>query len=322
MSKDNNIISFPNQSERLLDKAEKLLDKEKFQEAYDLLETVIVNEENIIEVEFMRILCLTEFGRIEEAISKCQLILDTVYVEEVLFIYVNLLRSIGRDDDAVIEMMKYESMKDDDDDDEIDSFFQLIDGLSDEVEIDEEEFKEVMNDPSKLEEQDIMLRILEKQDIIPYFSIIKDLLKNVEIGNMLKSMLLFSLQQHKVKRKILVTKFGREISMLGDKSPKKSSLWTMDVDEEISKFVEHQNPVLYQQVGELWDSFAFLAYPFVFEEIPPKVWGNAVIRHFAAISGEKLKDKQLNEFYLSNHIQVDEALKIIEDTIDVKGTII
>lgn len=321
MSKDNNIISFPNQSERILDKAENLIEKEKFQEAYDLLETIEVSEENIIEVEFMRILCLTEFGRVEEAISKCQLMLDSVYVEEVLFIYVNLLRSLGRDDEAVIEMMKYEAMHNEDDD-ELDSLFQLIDGIEDEIEIDEEEFREVMMDSDRLEEQDTMLRILEKQDIIPYFKVIKELLKDEGISNVLKSMLLSSLHIHKVKRKVTVTKFGREITMLGDKSPMKSNKWSFKVEDEISKLIEHQNPMLHNQVLELWDSFMFLAYPFIFDEISAEIWANAIIRYFATISGEEITDVEMKEFYFSNQEQIHEAIQLIEKTIDVSGKVL
>lgn len=315
MSKDKKIISFPNKSKRIIDKAEALIDKRKFQEAYNHLEN---SKENIFEVEFLKIVCLTYLNRVEDAIVKCKQILEIKYVAEVQFLYIGLLKSVGKDFEASLEMITFEAMNTENEED----FSQISEGLTEEIDISIKEFREVMMDSSNLQEQDAMIRILENQDIIPYFTIIKIVLKDIKASNTLKSMLLKSLYNHKVKRKVVVTKFNREMSMLGDKSPKKSQKWSEKVEVEILRLLDINNPMLFNRVIELWNSFMFLSYPFIFDEVSSEIWAHAVIRHLSAISGEEISDTKMKEFYFTNQEQIREAIELLEHTIDISGKVL
>lgn len=319
MSKDENVIQFPNPSERLLEKAGKLIEKEKYKEAFDILETIEVSEENIIEVEFMRIICLTEFGIYEEAITKCQQILETVYVEEVLFIYINLLKIVGRNEEAEQVIKEFEHA-DEFSDEEIEHFEQVFAEMSENVEISVEEFKEVFADQSKMQEQAMILKILENRDIAPFLPQMKNILKAKKPSLMVKTAIFELLEQHQVKNKVTITKLGKQMSIQPNDIPEELYEWGESIEKQISHFVEHSNPSLYNLTLETWDSLAYLLYPMILDDFEPKVWAAAIINYTSIINGEKIVgERKVGQFIQKNNEQIFEVLDFISQAFEASG---
>lgn len=316
MSNDKNIISFPDPVERLMEKAENLIVKEKFKDAYEILEKIETTEENIIEVEFMRILCLADFGRVEEAIEKCQRILEVVFVEEVVFIYTSLLRAIGREDEAAAVMMEYEEM----DEDELEELQQYIDTVSDEIDMSVEDFKMLFADPDSLDEQLFILKVLENKDITPYFPQMKNILKAKKPGYMLKSSIIQLLDFHDVDKKVVVYKAGKQVSIQPNDIPEELFHWYEEIEEEISRCIEHINPSLYQLSMELWNQLRVFLFPVQFDEFSSKVWAMAIITYTDLYNEEGISEtKQIEKFKQEDEYEISEVMEIIEDAMENSG---
>lgn len=321
MSKDKNVIQFPDSSERLLDKAGKLIDKEKFQEAFDVLETIKVTEENIIEVDFLKIICLTEFGIYEEAITKCEQILESVYVEEVAFIYINLLKIVGRHEEAEELQEEFDEMQEMDDYD-FEEWNQVMDAMSEEAEVTLEEFKTALADKNGFVDQVIMTKILENKDITEFIPLIKNTLKAKKPGNMIKTMLLVLLAKHDVSNKVLVTKLGRQISITPNNIPEKVYEWSDTIVDEIEKFVEHLDPSLCHQSLETWNEMGAFIFPFVFEEYSTNIWAISIISFTSYLNGIEIAEyKELIHFLNENDEEVSEVLKILTEAVESSGVI-
>lgn len=316
MSNDKNIIAFPDPVERLMDKAENLIEKEKFKDAYEILEKIETTEENIIEVEFMRIICLADIGRLEEAIEKCQRILEVVYVEEVVFIYINLLRVVGREDEATAVMMEYKEM----DEAELEEFQQYIDKVSDEIDMSVEDFKILFADPDSLDEQLFILKVLENKDITPYFPQMKNILKAKKPGYMLKSSIIQLLDFHDVSKKVVVYKAGKQVSIQPNNPPEELFHWYEEVEEEISACIEHINPSLYYLSIELWNHVRILTFPVQFDEFASKIWAMALITYTSLFNEEGIiEEKQIEKFKQKHEYEIREVMEIIEDAMENSG---
>lgn len=321
MSKDNKIIQFPNASERLLDKAAKMIEEEKYQKAFDMLETIETTEKNIIEVEFLRIICLSEFGIYEEAITKCQQILESVYVEEVLIIYVNLLKIVGRHEEAEAVQKEFEDYPEMDEE-EFEEFNQFLDEMSENVEISLNEFKQAFADKDGFQQQILILRVLENKDITPFIPQMKNILKAKKPGLMIKTLILQLLERHEVSNKVIVNKLDRQVSVHPNDIPEEIYDWGEEIEDEIAKFVENEDPSLFNMSLQTWDHVGGFIFPLKIDEYSTKTWAASLISYSLLVNGsEPYEYKKLYQFLEKNKEEINEVLDLINTSFELSGLV-
>lgn len=260
--------------EGLLNKVERLVEKEKFKKSFRILESIELSGENFVRVEMLKILCLAGLKRYEEAIVICESILEVIFIEDVQETLIQLLRFIGRFSDAenVLERFKNEE----DIEEEIGKFDEIITEVSEQVDISIEEFKELFADKKRVKEQLVILDAMKHKDITPYFPQIKNILKAKKPNYMVKTTLLNLLKHHSITNKVVVYKADKKISINPSLEYDEHTEWVKRINEEVKSIIG-DNEELTEKVQTFCATLGLFAFPIVFDEYSPKSWAMASI---------------------------------------------
>lgn len=260
--------------EGLLNKVERLVEKEKFKKSFRILESIELSGENFVRVEMLKILCLAGLKRYEEAIVICESILEVIFIEDVQETLIQLLRFIGRFSDA--ENVQERFKNEEDIEEEIGKFDEIMTEVSEQVDISIEEFKELFADKKRAKEQLVILDAMEHKDITLYFPQMKNILKAKKPNYIVKTTLLNLLKHHGITKKVVVYKAEKKISMNPSLEYDEHTEWVKCINKEVKNIIG-DNEELIGKVQIFCAMLGLFAFPIIFDEYSPKSWAMASI---------------------------------------------
>lgn len=290
IKKEGNIVYFPNLEKKTLEKGLKLLEENRFPQAIQLFEEAIRLEQGENhDIYVGLVLAYSGAGELEKAKQLAHEMLQKGIGDyfAAMDLYLTILLQLHEYKEIVrmieclfeevdIPMQQYEH------------FYHLlnfsrkmIESSAVEYEKRKDHLERIDDKGNFLFEKDINKVILQvtkiaNQNIRPYIKIIQDYLMDEKGHPFIKTILLNILKEQEYGKKILVEKFTRKeffnplyLENMVEMEQKR------EIEEKITAQLEHDDPVLLQQLLTLIERHFFLMYPFEFVPNIPSVWAAA-----------------------------------------------
>lgn len=283
------VILFPDLEKRLLEKGLESLHQKKFREAVNFLEEAMVLEPENSEIHIGLVLAYFESGLLPKAKELANRMLQTGignYIQ-VIELYLMILIQLNQYDEIVttieglleereVPKEKFEHFT------RMLQFSRRMVESTPEKEIKQAVPKPFMNKELQLfscqnqEEQMLLVAQLTERNIQPYIEEIKSYLCSKEGQLFFKTMLLNLLSEQEYDKVVIIEKLDRETTLKpvdllkGDVQPQQKKLLKFIGDN-----LEHENPILFENIKSLIERHFFLIYPFQLEPYRDAVWAAA-----------------------------------------------
>ncbi|MBP2240625.1 tetratricopeptide (TPR) repeat protein [Cytobacillus eiseniae] len=312
---NDNVVLFPHLEKRLLEKGLEKIQQKRFREAAELLEEAVQLDPENSDAYIGLVLAYYEWGSLQKAKEHASVMLQKGIGEyiEIIDLYLMILVQLHQYDEIVT----------------------TIEVLLEEKEVPKEKFEnftrmlefsrrmaneKVTNEMEETAQEDTILEMdlftytsqqeqinvaaqLAERNIRPYIDQMKNYLQSDNGQLFFKTMLLNVLSEHEYDKKIMIKKLGKEKAVVPIELPAVYEQPEIaSILQLLSTRMEHENPILFDQIKELINRHFFILYPFQFESFNINVWAAAY--HFLAAEymGIDSEEKQLSELY-----QVEEA---------------
>ncbi|WP_078545277.1 tetratricopeptide repeat protein [Litchfieldia alkalitelluris] len=329
----NKVLQFPKLKERLIEKGLHSLKSKNYKEALSLLLQAqdLAGEHD--EIDLGIVLCLLELGELEEAKSRCKLMLqqDIGDYFNVLQVYLTILIQLGQYKDvkdtieAVLEEDQIPSQF-------AESFYQLLElsrkmitasdqeyQMDDEDEQFEENYtlseriQDVLIHQADRNNQAAFVHSIKEYSIHKYVELLKPFLTDPAKDPMIKTLLLQIMMEQNVQEEITVEKLGETIQIVPAQI---EDLLTDEFSIEVLGHLENglgnENPTLYEVAKELWMRVLFILFPFVPKDQKPIIWAAALHLYGYELHGIEIENSELEDMYGVNVFQLKQAIDRIQ----------
>lgn len=270
--KDGNVIPFPGLEKRLLQKGQELLQQEKFHEAISVFQQAISLENTTSDGYFGLVLAYAGAGRLEEAVLLTRKMLheDIGDYFSTMDIYIKLLYQMQqyREIVTVIEGLLEERAIPSERLEHYYSLLEMARQLEDTVQEEpvtlEEPVRELRLAAVRNQQEQVMLAAeLAKSNIQPYVKEILSYLQEDTGDAFFKTLLLNVLKEHQVEQAVAIYKFAQRMTVIPKNLPSVNDMPQLqEIIVLIRKQIEHEDPILFENVKNLVHRQFFLLYPF------------------------------------------------------------
>lgn len=322
---EGNVILFPDLEKRLLIKGVESLQEKNYSQAIQFLEDALELDSDNEEVYIGLVLSYYETGNYGEAkklakkmlaegigdyfqtVDLYLMIMIQLHEYEELTSYIEVLmeeNEIPKDKRAhLYNMLQF--------------YKRILEEKKDQSHDDYLKESSDINLQSLFEEEDIykqmlLLSELSNRNIQSYITDIKNYLNSHEGNPFIKTMLLNILHDQKYEKEVEVEKFGERMNV------RPINLYALneqpqliEIIEDLQKYLENQDPVLYENTKKLVERQLFIMYPF--ELKPPQVhlWAIAYQSIANEYLGEETSIEELCEWSGMEKAEIEEALELI-----------
>jgi len=325
LTKKGNIILFPDLDQRYLERGLEAVQNKNFQEAVSCFEKAIeINPDNS-EIKTGLVLSYYELGMLQESKKMAKSMLEEGQGDylQVLDLYMMILvqlheyEEIATTIEVLLEDKHIPAGK-------IEHFSKLLDfsrkmaALSGtmEEEYAVEDFGESGLDLASIQDQNEMLLLaakLEKANVRQYIDEVKEYIGNPQANPFFQSMLLNILKEQEYEQQVLVRKMDREMSVV----PKtledvRLQEQTVEIMAILKEKLEHQNPVLLENIVALLERHFFLLYPFTLDGKSSGSWAAAyhsIVQDYYGMHDEMGED--IGKLYHVSASEIETAKAII-----------
>lgn len=283
------VVLFPDLEKRLLEKGLESMQQKKFREAVHFLEEAMVLEPENSEIHIGLVLAYFESGLLPKAKELAHQMLQKGMGDynQVIDLYLMILVQLHQYDEIVttIEGLLEEREVPKDKFEHFTRMLQFSRRMAESVP--EKEIKQAVPTPlmkkelklfscQDQEEQMLLVAQLSERNIQPYIKEIKSYLCSKEGQLFLKTLLLNLLSEQEYDKVVTVEKLDREISVNPAELLKDDiQLQQKKLLQLISDNLEHENPILFENIKSLIERHFFLIYPFQLEPYRDAVWAAA-----------------------------------------------
>jgi len=325
LTKKGNIILFPDLDQRYLEKGLEAVQDRDFQEAVSFLEKAMeINPDNS-EIKTGLVLSYYELGMLRESKLMAKSMLEEGQGDylQVLDLYMMILVQLHEYDEIVstIEILLEDGHIPAG---KMEHFSKLLDfsrrmaALSDTAE-EEYVFEDIGTDKlelSAIHDQNEMMLLaakLEKANIRPYIEEINEYLENLEANPFFQSMLLNILKEQEYDKPICIRKLGREMTVVPESLDDiRFHKQAVDIMSVLKDQLEHENPVMLENINALLERHFFLLFPFTLEGKTSAVWAAAyhsIVQEYYGMGAEMGED--LPTLYHVSFDEVEDAKALI-----------
>ncbi len=281
----NNIILFPRLKERLFTKGIERLEANHFDEAVQLLRQAHEIDSSDSEINMAFIVALYESANYEEAKNIAeQMLYDGIGdYYEVIDLYLMILIQLHEHERVIytIETLFEEQHVPYEKKEHWRTLLQLSKKIYGEAKQKEEKNSSESLLVDQLKEQDLPDQIqkigkLGDRNIQPYLQALLAILKDESIHPFVKTVVLNVLKEHKIHTPVHVVKFDFSGQFIPKQltDPHDLPLF-QSTKEELTKALDHENPVLLLQLCEMIDRHSLFLFPFELDPFHPALWGAA-----------------------------------------------
>ncbi|MBU8879595.1 tetratricopeptide repeat protein [Bacillus sp. FJAT-29790] len=273
------VILFPDLEKRLLEKGLESLQRKKFTEAIDLFEEAMALEPENSEVHIGLILAYFEFGSLQLAKERANNMLQMGignYIQ-IIDIYLMILVQLHQYDEIVttIEALIEENEIPGEKIEHFTRMLQFSRRMAESIpqkELDPDLSYETENKELNLftledhKEQMLLIAQLADRNIRPYVEEIQTYLQSAEGNLFVKTLLLNILLDQDYDKEVMIRKLDREISVIpANLLPVHEQPQLKILLELLGGQLEHEDPVLLENIKSLIERHFFIIYPFTFE---------------------------------------------------------
>ncbi len=311
--------------ERLLDKGYAALNEKKFEEALELFVSMGINGVETPQTELAIVICLVELGRIEEAIEHCERILKEIFTEDILDVYISLLLQTDQfeqaekviDDvianEAISELYR---MK-------LQNLLQIAEkgtggkNVSFQTREQINEVENILLHGHDVTKQMELISMLETVDVQSILNVLKRYLQDEKKNPVLKSLIIQVLNNKEIDEDILVCKFGKSSVINPKLLEDRAFHFGEEVSKIFSKYIENDNPAVFQVLNEHWNYYVFSHYPFVLEPEDAKLWAVSLYIFGVRMYDIAEEQEEIEKFYLHHKDPVENIIKRFVDSVDM-----
>ncbi|WP_445489637.1 tetratricopeptide repeat protein [Niallia sp. 03133] len=327
IKKKDNIVFFPDLDQRLLGKGLDAVQEKKYYEAISYFKEAMEFSPENSDIQIGLILSYYELGSLNQAKEIAKNMLDQGLGDyiHVLDLYLMILVQLHEYDEiiATIEVLLEDRQIPAN---KIEHFSKMLDfsrrmGLS--TTDKEDKKQEDLNYPigEKLEltsiqdtnKQMMLISKLANQNIRPYIEEIKEYLATEEGSPFLKTLLLNILKEQEYHKEVAVYKFNRYInvvpSMLEDIQAQSQF---SEIEVALKETLEHEDPVLMENIKVLLERQFFLLYPFKLEIFTNRTWAAAYHFVMKEYYGQEEEIASYCDIYSVNEHEMEEAISFIK----------
>jgi tetratricopeptide (TPR) repeat protein len=335
-SNKDNVILFPGLGKRLLEKGLDYLKQQKYRDAIQFLDKALDHDPENSDIYVGLILAHYETGNLKQAKEIAEEMLKSGLGDYVQIIEMYLMILVQLNDysemvttiEALLEEREVPA-------DKYEHFIKMLEfgrkmkegtGKNETAEIDDEQPDEQELDlfsSDDLNKQVMALASLANVNIRPFIKIIKEYTGSAEGHPFLKTMLVNILREQDYAEELAVSKFGWEESFSPAQLPDvKEYIEDSGVLQLLSREIENEDPVLFEQVQSLVERYFFLVYPYKNPVGHSPAW--AAASHFIANEYYGFEDplETFADLYSSPHEETAQVLDFIRKLEEISYPII
>ncbi|MDQ0161161.1 tetratricopeptide repeat protein [Aeribacillus alveayuensis] len=319
---DGKVIPFPRLKERLIERGMEALRKKEYERALDLFEEAEKWDKDHDEIILGKAICFLELGKLHEAKAICKKMLheDQGNYFTVLQIYLTILVQLGQYEEvqmtieAVLEEHKVPPYQ-------AEHFYKLLD-FSRKMNKEQEEnytppafsFEKMIEN---VDEQMKYVHFLQHSSHIKHYQTIQDFLDHPDIHPVVKTMLLQILREREITKKVFITKFGKNMTVIPNELKDISEYHLVQrVFNLLEDHLASENPTLYEAVKDMWLRHLYVLYPFPPEPPNESLWAAALHQIGYELHGIEMDDDEIQALYhvdLQPLRQVQKQIKHIQE---------
>lgn len=163
-------------------------------------------------------------------------------------------------------------------------------------------------------EQLVQISALVDKNIQPYKDALLNLLKDNRAHPFLQTVALNVLMEHGVETPVQIKKFDYDGEFVPSELP---DLMEMPIYKavisELNERLEHENPVLLEQLREMINRHQFLMFPFEYHPENPALWAAAYRGFGHEMYGENWSNEKTAKDFNVNPMELDNAISFIFD---------
>ncbi|TDQ37935.1 hypothetical protein [Aureibacillus halotolerans] len=275
-NKQSNVVEFPKLKERLTEMALEAIKNKKYEQALSCFDQ-LGDERLPYDAGVARVMALMEMGRYEEARSQCFYLLTEQHSGsfDLIEVYLGILVHCNAQEEAA-EIAKNMIQSKDTPEELVPLFEKYVhyaDVSKKEPEGDASYFFQLKENNDDWRYVDY----LQNVDARLYLKDVESFLLNSTKSPLLKTTLLQILKQQEIKKEIRCEKHGHILVIRPVDLPNVfEQSFFRRVLVSMESHVESENPTLYQQLRELWEQYAFYAYPDELTPEEPEAWAAAL----------------------------------------------
>ncbi|WP_176167397.1 tetratricopeptide repeat protein [Mesobacillus jeotgali] len=335
-SNKDNVILFPGLEKRLLEKGLDYMKQQKYRDAIQYLEQALDHDPENSDIYVGLILAHYETGNLKQAKDIAAEMLksglgDYIQVIEMylmILVQLNEYSEMVTTIEALLEEREIPADKHEHFIKMLEFGRKMIDGIerNEIAEIDDEQPEEQALDlfgSDDLNQQVMALASLANVNIRPFIKIIKEFTRSEEGHPFLKTMLVNILREQGYAEELAVNKFGWEESFFPAQLPDvKEYIEDSGVLQLLSREIENEDPVLFEQVQSLVERYFFLIYPYKNPVGNSPAW--AAASHFIANEYYGFDDplETFADLYSSPHEETAQVLDFIRKLEEISYPII
>lgn len=162
-----------------------------------------------------------------------------------------------------------------------------------------------------LEEQLFHIGLLKDRNVRPLLNTLMELLSDHEIHPIIKTVICNILREQEIEQAIFIRKFSFEGEFIPKELPHfQEILVFQQIIHHVEMYLEHENPVLLQQIIDMIHRHAFILYPFELSKGVHK-WAAGYIAMGYQLYGEDWKKHQLMEDFQVTLEEMAQTLEFI-----------
>lgn len=335
-SKKDNVILFPGLEKRLLEKGLDYLKQQKYRDAIHFLEQALDHDPENSDVYVGLVLANYEAGNTHQAKEMVAKMLrsgmgDYIQVIDMylmILVQLNEYNEVVTTIEALLEEREIPA-------DKHEHFITMLEFgrrmLNGETEMEpvesfeEEPVEEELNlfDYKNPNDQVMVAASLAKMNIRPYIIKIREYVGSEDGHPFLKTMLLNILKEQEYAEETHVLKFGWAESLIPAKLPElKDFIENSGVIQLLSREIENDDPVLFENVQSLVDRYFFLIYPFKLPIGQSSAWAAACHSIANEYYGFNDSLESFAEIYNSHFEETEQVLGFIRKLEEISSPII
>ncbi|SFB16630.1 MULTISPECIES: lipopolysaccharide assembly protein LapB [unclassified Bacillus (in: firmicutes)] len=295
--RDDNLIIFPDLEKRLTEKGLESLQKKNFNEAVGYFEDAKEMDPENADTLIGLVLAYFEAGKLQDARSLAK---DMLYKGigdyfQMVDLYVMILIQLHEYEEVVhtVGALLEEKEIPPEKAEHFRTILQFSKKMVDNKTFDDQDdYRDKLETETKLDsfnlfayqdpkEQMLLVAKLSTQNIRPYVEEIKSYLASESGHPFLKTMLLNVLKEQEYDREVEVTKLGvKQVVLPTEMSDIQGQEKQIELTSKLGEFLEHDDPVLFENIKSLVERHFFLMYPFDMNPSDSGAWAAAY--HFTA----------------------------------------
>lgn len=316
---EDNIVFFPKLKDRIISLGKKALEEKKYGQALILCDQLREMNQHTSQTELAAVACLLEVNRAKDAKIRCEeLVFGPFESDEAIEIYISILFQLKEYEVLQVTIKKLLKQKRIDEN-QLDKYQAML-SLSNKVVSDRGNkqneliiLQSLAENDSSINKQLEIINELRLIDCNLMINQIKKVLRSSKANPLIKSFVMFILQEQSVDEDFEVIKMNQKMIWNSTKDLIEHDLFVDTVLKRLSDVLESEDPSAFEMAKTHFQHFVTIYFPFIPMPSNEDVWASCFYSIVQEYFDRDMTEDELRDLFGVNRSEMQSALNIVRD---------